>query len=173
VTQDRRRIDEVLDPPFAEGLDDLPLDELRRRRGLADEVENELSYYRRLLHGRLDLIRFEQRRRAGEEERELIDALVDVLSDAPSGGGRRASHILTDLPPLPDVGRREIDQVLGDDVLIRLDDASDDDLTESVRTLDEMVSEISVHRIEVQRVADLLAEAVDRRHRTRSGSETA
>ncbi|MFO7547553.1 MAG: aerial mycelium formation protein [Acidimicrobiia bacterium] len=173
MNQDRRRIDEVLDPLFVDGLDELPLEELRRRRGLADEVENELSYYRRLLHGRLDLIRFEQRRRAGEEERELIDALVDVLSDAPSGGGRHTSHILTDLPPLPDVGRREIDQVLDDNVLIRLDDASDDDLAESVQTLVETASEISAHRAEVQRVADVLAGAVDRRHRTRSGSETA
>src|SRR5690554_5280535 len=113
----RRRIDQVLDPAFLADLDDLDLEELSRRRRLADDVENELSYYRRLLHGRMDLIRFEQRRRRGEESRSLIEALPQILSDRERPESPRGRHVVTDLPPLPDVGRREVDQVLGDDVL--------------------------------------------------------
>lgn len=60
----RRRVDRVLDPAFVAGLAGLPLAEVRRRREEADLEEADLSYLRRLLHGRLDLLRGEQRRRA-------------------------------------------------------------------------------------------------------------
>ena len=81
MPQHRRRLDRVLDPDYLEGLDDMTLDQLREHRSTAVEVENELSYYRRLLYGRMDLVKFEQRRRSGEEDRSLIDSLVDILTD--------------------------------------------------------------------------------------------
>ena len=54
----RRRIDIVLEPEYLQGLDGLDLDELRRRRHTAEDVESQISYYRRLLHGRMDLLNF-------------------------------------------------------------------------------------------------------------------
>jgi len=48
---------------------------------MCDDLEGELSYYRRLLHGRLDLLNFELRRRSGEETRSLIEALPEILAD--------------------------------------------------------------------------------------------
>lgn len=170
MTQARRRLDEVLDPDFVLGLDDLDLDSLRDRRGLADEVENELSYYRRLLHGRIDLLRFEQRRRSGEEQRSLIEALPEILADGPTGGRRHAVHLSTDLPPLPDVGRRDIDRLLGDDVLLRIDEVTDDEVSEAIEALGEMATEVSESRRRVQDVADTLAEAVTARYRSDSSS---
>ena len=170
MTQARRRLDEVLDPDFVLGLDDLDLDSLRHRRGLADEVENELSYYRRLLHGRIDLLRFEQRRRSGEEQRSLIDALPEILADGPSGGRRHPAHLSTDLPPLPDVGRRDIDRLLGDDVLLRIDEVTDDEVAAAIEAMGEMATEVSDSRRQVQAVADTLAEAVTARYRSDSSS---
>ena len=65
--EQRRRIDILLDPEFLADLETSSVPELRDRRRMADEVETELSFYRRLLHGRMDLLAFELNRRSGEE----------------------------------------------------------------------------------------------------------
>lgn len=161
----RRRLDQVLAADFTETLDVIDPDVLSERRLLAHEVENELSYYRRLLHGRLDLLRFEQRRRRGEETRTLIEALPEILADPDREGEPRARHIYTDLPPLPDIGRREVDQVLGDDVLTRLDEIDDEDLETAVDAIIEIEAEISNQRKMVQDVVDTLAAELSSRYR--------
>lgn len=167
----RRRIDQVLDAEFVEDLDQLELDELRSRRRLAGEVENELSYYRRLLHGRIDLLRFEQRRRRGDEDRSLIEALPQILADSgPVSGPGRGRHLITDLPPLPDVGQRDVDQVLSPDVLSRLDELDDDALAEAIAAVKEVEQEVSEQRRQVQEVEDRLTEAVSERYRSATGS---
>lgn len=165
--QSRRRIDQVLDPEFVEGLGEFDLDEIRTRRQLAGDVENELSYYRRLLHGRLDLIRFELRRRSGEETRSLIEALPEILADSEQPGTphRSGRYEVPDLPVLPDVGRREIDHVLGGDVLIRIGELTDDELNAAVESISEMEAEISERRKSVQQVEDALVEELASRYR--------
>ena len=163
--QTRRRIDQVLEDGFAtvEGID---LDELRARRQLAHHVENELSYYRRLLHGRMDLIRFEQRRRTGEEKRSLIEALPEILADDPNPAAGRGRHIATDLPILPDNGKRNIDHILGDDVLTRLADIGDADLATALESVEELERRLSEQRRQVQGVEDILADELAARYRT-------
>ncbi len=164
----RRRIDQVLDPEFLAGLDELDLEEVRERRRMAREVENELSYYRRLLHGRLDLLAFEVRRRDGTETRSLIEALPEILADTPHDRTSAPRHVDTDLPPLPDVGKRDIDAVLGDDALLRLDQIDDEGITRSMDALAEMAEEISDQRKAVQEVEDVLSEVVTRRYRSQA-----
>ena len=135
MTETRRRLDRVLSAEFVSDLDELDLGELRQRRRLADEVENELSFYRRLLHGRIDLLRFELRRRRGEEHRSLIEALPHILADAPTGeeaSNHRPRHVVTDLPPLPEVGKREVDQVLGTDIFARLDEIDEAEIDRAI-----------------------------------------
>ncbi|MGH3667653.1 MAG: hypothetical protein ACRDU7_05145 [Acidimicrobiia bacterium] len=75
MSEHRRRIDTVLEPDYLADISGADLDELRRRRETAEDVEAQISYYRRLLHGRVDLLNFELRRRSGQEERSLIEAL--------------------------------------------------------------------------------------------------
>lgn len=164
----RRRIDQILDEAFVADLDTLGIEVLRERRQLANDVENELSYYRRLLHGRLDLLRFEQRRRSGEESRSLIEALPEILADpAPKDGHEsHLRHVVTDLPPLPEVGRREIDAVLGDDVLTRLDDIDDAGLSEAIDLVAELASDYSDRRRQVQDVADRISSVIADRYRS-------
>lgn len=157
MTTHRRRLDQVLDDEFLAGVDGLDRDELRSRRLLAREVENELSYYRRLLHGRMDLLRFEQRRRRGEETRSLIEALPQILADRDRPSATHGRLAMTDLPPLPDEGRRPIDQVLGADVLGRLDELDDDRLEAVIGELGQLEEEISSQRRTVQAVVDRLA----------------
>ncbi len=153
----RRRIDQVLDPEFSAGVEELELDEVRDRRATAREVENELSYYRRLLHGRIDLLKFELRRRSGEETRSLIEALPEILSDPERTCRNTGRVISTDLPLLPEVGRRDLDSLLGNDVLLRIDEISDPDLESAIKTLEEVEKTFSVERRQVQLVEDRFA----------------
>jgi hypothetical protein len=166
--QARRRLDQVLDPEFVSDIDEIELDELRERRQMAVDVEKELSYYRRLLHGRLDLLRFERRRRSGEESRTLIESLAEILSDPSRGDGHdpRRTILDTDLPPMPETGRREVDAVLGDDVLANLDTVDDDGIAAALETVQAIEREISDKRHQVQQVADLLSAQIAERYRS-------
>ena len=168
--QARRRLDQVLDEDFLAGIDEIELEELRSRRQMAVDVENELSYYRRLLHGRMDLLKFERRRRTGEESRSLIESLAEILSDPTRNEGRdpRRTVLDTDLPPLPDVGRRDVDAVLGDDVLAKLDSVDDSGLTDALEAVEAIEMEISEKRRQVQQVADVLSAQLAERYRSGS-----
>lgn len=164
----RRRIDIILAEDFSADLDSVGTDALRERRQMANDVENELSYYRRLLHGRLDLLRFEQRRRTGEESRSLIEALPEILADpAPrQSDTSHARHVVTDLPPFPEVGRREIDLVLGNDVLTRLDEIDDETLSDAIDAVAELAADYSEQRRRIQVIADQISGVIAERYRT-------
>jgi hypothetical protein len=165
MTEYRRRIDTVLEPGYLDDLQSIDLDELRARKQTADEVETELSYYRRLLHGRLDLLAFEIRRRSGEESRSLIEALPDVLGagETPAGGRSRFPTVFS--PDLSDERRRHIDHVLEDDFLSRLPALDGDELLEIRDTLMETEGDISNRRREVQKVVDELHKELIRRYK--------
>ena len=72
VSEHRRTIDIVLEPGYLQDISG-DLDDLRQRREAAEDVESQISYYRRLLHGRVDLP-ISSCRRSGQEERSLIEA---------------------------------------------------------------------------------------------------
>jgi hypothetical protein len=148
----------------------VPLAELRERRVLCEELNTELSYYRRVLHGRLDLLGFELRRRSGEETRSLIEALPEILSDR-NDPPREAMP--KSLPiALPDEGerRRSIDRVLDDDFLTHLPAISDDELARIDDALGEMEREISAQRRTVHGALDAILEELTRRYRDGTAS---
>lgn len=172
--RNRRRIDQVLDPDYTEGIEDLSLDELRRRRDLAEEVERELSYYRRLIHGRMDLIAFELRRRRGEESRSLIEALPQILAGGLGGGVEpgRLRHITVELD-LPEVtGRRDIDKVLDDEATTRITTMTEEELTSFQDALAFAERPVSEQRGNVHEVIDMLqAEIIERYRRGLADSD--
>ena len=166
MPETRRRLDTILDPSFVEGLDDLSFEQLRDRREMVDHVETELSYYRRLLHGRIDLLAFEMRRRRGEESRTLIEALPEILagSDQP-GGGKGRSMRGGFAPPLDfEVGRRQIDRILEDGFLANLPATSDEELAAVDEMLREAEREISGQRSQVHTVHDALQTEISDRY---------
>jgi hypothetical protein len=169
---ERRRIDQIREPAFIADLDTIALDELRARRDLAADVETELSYYRRLLHGRMDLLAFEQRRRRGEETRTMIDALSEILTGRDAPGRGQARHLSTDLPELPVKGRRHLDRILGNDLMIRLSELDQADLAEAAEELADVEGEISAARLEVQQILDRLQAAVISRYKNDLGVST-
>ncbi|MDH3517649.1 MAG: hypothetical protein OEM66_01835 [Acidimicrobiia bacterium] len=159
----QRRIDQILSPDFIHGLEGIDIEELRSRRRLAREVENELSYYRRMLHGRLDLLRFEIKRRRGDEQRSLIEALPEILSGEVWTSSSHGRAFATDLPPMPEIAKREIDRVLGDDLLTRLDTIDEESLESAIDAIETVEAEISAERRQVQAVEDVVVEAFSRR----------
>lgn len=163
----RRRIDVVLDPSYVDGLDGRTVAELGAMRVEVDELENELSFYRRVLHGRLDVLRFEQRRRRGEDDRPILDVLPELLSAGMDGGpvgtsdlGRLRAEFA---PELPEVERR-FARVMDDDILTRLPEIDDDGL---VREIDELVAlegDISARRTRLHEVHDAIVVEIGGRH---------
>jgi len=162
-----RRIDTVLGPEFIVGLDALDLDELRARRDTAEDVETQISYYRRLLHGRMDLLNFELRRRRGEEERSLLDALPEILASGMVLGPEPNLRYIDVMPPLPaTTGRRLIDKIMDDGILTQLPELSDQELVESLERLREVEAELSTQRKQLHVVIDALQDEIVARYRS-------
>jgi hypothetical protein len=163
----RRRIDQVTDPAYIADLSSLSMDQLRERRGVLDDLDAELSFYRRMLHGRMDLLSFEMKRRSGEEKRTLIEALPQILADGIDGPTRNT--IPRDLPlTLPDLigdGNRAIDRVLGDDFLTHLPSLEDDELAEIQAALTGAEREVSAQRRAVYDVYDRISAEITLRYR--------
>lgn len=171
-SQNRRRIDIIRDPDFLDELGTITTADLRARRDMCDEVASELSYYRRMLHGRLDLLRFEQRRRSGEETRSLIDALPEILADptrleeeatGPRPGMSKTLSI--DMPEIPATGRRSVDRALGDDFLTHLPTIDDEELSDIQQDLSEVESEVSDQRKDLYTVYEKIQGELARRYR--------
>ena len=78
-----RRIDRVLSEGYLEGLSSLPLPEVRELRDQAEQEEADLSYLRRMLQGRVDIINAELARRRGDasDGASIIDQLPRILAD--------------------------------------------------------------------------------------------
>ncbi|GAB3681812.1 RsiG family protein [Angustibacter aerolatus] len=170
----RRPIDRILSPGFADDVRSLEFAELRSRRHEAEQEEVDLSYARRLLQGRLDLIRAEQAQRAsaragadaGERtDAEFVHDLAKVLSD----DGPRSDHGLgrhmTAEPSRVGEHRRLAEQAVDD---VQASDPSalgDDELVTAVDHLRRIEQAISENRHKVQAVMDVLTAEVARRYR--------
>src|SRR5437763_11701841 len=84
----KRRIDRVLSPDFVRDLAGLPIDDLKSRRDDAVAEREYLSLLRRLVHGRLDIVRLEAKRRSEGGEGSLLDHLTEALVEHERGGSR-------------------------------------------------------------------------------------
>lgn len=78
------RLERILDPSFLDDLDAWPTARLREQRWACEAEEEAVSYARRLLQGRLDILRAEllRRREAGSDAADdLLAGLARVLAD--------------------------------------------------------------------------------------------
>ena len=174
VNAQRRRIDMVLEPEYLKDIASIDLEVLRERRITAEDVEAQISYYRRLLHGRMDLINFELSRRSGEEERTLIEALPEILASEMVFGTEPNLRYIETMPPLPTItGRRLIDKIMDDGVLTELPELSDDDIREAIDRLGEVENQLSAQRKRLHIVIDALQGEIVARYRTQQGEAQA
>jgi hypothetical protein len=162
----RRRIDQVQDASFLVGLSEMSVDELRDKRMMCNDLDVELSFYRRMLHGRMDLLAFEMRRRAGEEEQSLLEALPRILSEGAytPNPGLPSRSVPVEAPDIERKGRRTVDKALDSDFLARLPMLSDEELGEIQRFLQEVEADVSQQRSSVHTALDTLHEELTRRY---------
>lgn len=161
----KRRIDRIMEPGYIEGLAALATADVRARRLDAVEEEADLSFERRLLHGRIAIMQAELARRAGEGgETSLVDRLTAILTDdrTPTRGGFPGAD------PKFEYGapKRKISKLLADDTLARLPDLSDDEIRARLSALEEVERETSGVRRAVQAVIDVLSEELAGRYRS-------
>jgi hypothetical protein len=163
----RRRIDLVLGEDFLADIDSVDLDDVRRRRREAEQEDADLSFVRRMLQGRMDILRAELSRRSepGGGEEKVVDHLSRILSDA-----GRADHglgrFLTVEPSRVDEHRRAVEQVISDVGVSDVEGNSDDEVRAALERLEEFERGVSATRQRVQKVMDALTTEVTRRYRT-------
>ena len=165
MPQGNRRIDKVLDPDYVIGLREISLDDLRERRREAEQEETDLSYMRRLLQGRLDILRAELARRGGDQS-DLVESLPHILSDdGPAQGPRGMGRHISAEPSRADAHRRHVEQLVADVDLSNPDAHDDASLRRVLETLEAEETKVSESRRAVQKVMDALTAEVTRRYR--------
>ena len=167
----KRRIDQVLAEGFTDGLGELDDGEVRRRRGLARAELEYLSFLRRLLQGRRDILRDElDRRRSGGESQSVVERVVSVLSEGSRGPSRGEAPMV----PLPDEelarARRRVERLLSDAHLSDLGSLTEQDLEAAVVRIEEEERGVSSTRSQVIGAVDALQEEMKRRLRRRHGT---
>jgi chromosome segregation ATPase len=161
-----RRIDRVLADDFLDGIESRPLEQVREMRHEAEQEETDLSYLRRVLQGRLDILRAELARRRGDSTESLVDALPHILADeggtpAPRGLGR---HVAVE-PSRADAHRRHVEQLIADVDLSNPSAHDDASLQRTLETLEREEQDVSDKRKQVQQVMDRCTQEITRRYR--------
>jgi len=164
MAQGNRRIDRVLADDFVSALDQIPLDELRQRRRDAEQEETDLSYLRRMLQGRLDILRAELARRDGEET-DLVQALPRILADDTTGGPRGLGRHIAAEPSRADAHRRHVEALVADVDLSNPSAHDDAALRHLLAVLEAEERKVSETRRQVQHAMDVLTAEVTRRYR--------
>jgi RsiG-like len=159
------RTKRLLDPQFVAGLDARPLDELRMQKSECGDVENALSYLRRLAQGRMEILEAER------ERRERGGSVGDLVKDLPrilAGESARPSVVDTRVPP-PDAPAVELrwpdgrEELVADTTLANLPLISDAELTSTLDRLGEFEREVSETRHQLHGVIDTLEREITAR----------
>ncbi|MEO7555322.1 MAG: aerial mycelium formation protein [Acidimicrobiales bacterium] len=163
-------IDRILSPSYLGDLPHRSIEDIRAMRATCQEVETGLSYLRRMVQGRLDIVGVEiQRRRDGGDPGELADLverLPEILADRsrPAGLGR--------LPQLMAPGEidaplaAELDAITAGHDLATLASAADDDLERFRQGLEQLERDVSQRRRAMFEPIDALQAEITRRYRT-------
>ncbi|MER5771809.1 RsiG family protein [Streptomyces sp. NPDC001985] len=153
-------------PPY--DLRALRLPELRTLRRDSQRDEADLSYVRRLLHGRIDILRAELSRRTQPQapvmDRLVVDRLSEILADAPSRHRTSARHVTLSTPRGEEV-RRLASDMLADVELSDLTARTDEELHAGMGRLVHYERQVSHRRQLLQRMADDCSAEIARRYR--------
>lgn len=161
----RRRIDRVLDPAYVDGIAGRPLADVRELRDEAAQEETDLSYLRRLLHGRIDIVRAEQERRANGDDTKVVERLAAILSANALGPATGSGRHSTLEPSRAEAHRRHVEALVSDVDLSDVTSLPDERLDHALRTYLAEEASVSTRRREVQHVMDLLNEEIAGRYR--------
>ncbi len=158
----QRTADPLPEPPQYD-LPALRLPELRTLRRDAHRDEADLSYVRRLLQGRIDILRAELARRT-DPETPVVDRLSEILADVPSRHRSSARHVTVSTPHGEEYRRLAAD-MLADVELSDLTARTDEELHAGMGRLVHYEQQVSRRRQLLQRTADDCSAEIARRYR--------
>jgi hypothetical protein len=166
TTGGNRRIDRVLREDFLDDLDAMSLGDLRQHRNDAEQEETDVSYLRRLVQGRVDIIRAELARRSGEGTGSLLADLPQILGEsgprtAPRGLGRHSNVE----PSRADEHRRYVESLVADVDLSDVSARTDEELRSALDVFEREESELSDKRRLIFAVLDVCSAEITRRYR--------
>ncbi|WP_329622103.1 ABC transporter substrate-binding protein [Streptomyces sp. NBC_01255] len=141
----------------------LRLPELRALRREAQSDEADLSYVRRMLQGRIDILRAELARRT-DPEAPVLDRLSEILADVPSRHRTSARHVTLSTPRGEEY-RRLASEMLSEVELSDLTARTDEELHTAMGRLAGYEQQISRRRQGLQRTADDCSGEIARRYR--------
>ncbi|MFF4401890.1 aerial mycelium formation protein [Streptomyces sp. NPDC001480] len=164
-----------VEPPGHE-LTRLSLPELRTLRRDAQRDEADLSYVRRLLQGRIDILRAELARRGGEKPvavdgprdatvvASVVSRLPEILTDAPARQRSSARHVTLGTPHNEEYRRLAAD-MLAEVELSDLEARTDLELGTAMGRLVRYEQQVSSRRQHLQRTTDDCSAEIARRYR--------
>lgn len=160
-------LDQLISAPVPDDLQGCSLAELRAIRDHHQDVENGLSYVRRIVQGRLDTVTVEIARRAeGDGASDLIDRLPDALAAHTRGPGLPRPMPDLDPPAWADDLLAQLDEIAPSSRLALPGDLSDEELASlSVRMADDE-RELSKLRHELHRGIDRVQDELVGRYRS-------
>ncbi|MCL7380312.1 ABC transporter substrate-binding protein [Streptomyces sp. 35G-GA-8] len=141
----------------------LRLPELRALRRDSQRDEADLSYLRRLLQGRIDILRAELARRTAPETR-VVDRLSEILTDSPSRHRSSARHVTLSTPRSEEY-RLLAAETLAEVELSDLAARTDEELHTAMGRLVRNEQQLSRRRHQLQRTADDCSAEIARRYR--------
>jgi hypothetical protein len=162
--QGNRRIDRVLAEDFLTGLPAQSIEDIRALRRDAEQEEADVSYVRRMLQGRIDIINAELERRRGGSGASLVDALPRILADD-RGEPHGLGQYKTVEPSRVDQHRRRVEALVADVDISNVTAHSDDELNRALEKLQAEETNTSETRQRIQTVVDACAAEITRRYR--------
>jgi exonuclease VII large subunit len=147
----------------------LGVDELRERRHEAEQEEVDLSYLRRLLQGRIDILRAELARRGrasvpAPADASVVERLPEILTDAPARRSSSARHVTLGTPHNEEYRRLAAD-MLAEVELSDLAARTDLELNTAMGRLVRYEQQVSRRRQRLQRTTDDCSAEITRRYR--------
>ena len=158
-------VDELLAPASLADVDRRPMADVRRMRRQAEQEEVNLSFTRRLLQGRLDIVRRELQRRAEHDGRSLVDLLPEILAEKGRGPAHGLGRHQTVQPTSPEQFETWVNGLAPGVDLSDVPALPDDKLEQAARALGEGERSLSERRRGVQQVMDAVAGELARRYR--------
>ena len=144
----------------------LPTAELRTRRAACEEAEEGVSYARRLLQGRLDLLRAELVGRDEHGAAHVLAALPSILAgDRSHGDPMKARATRLRVPPSADAHAEALDAIADEATLLDPRPLSLDELSDLVAALNEHERQLSTLRHALFQRIDALRDELAARYK--------
>lgn len=161
------RLERILEPGYLDGIEDRPTAEIRAMRDACEEQESGISYARRIIQGKIDIVRAEALRRRDEGTagaRSLLESLPDILGDRVTARSPQVRAVRFLVPPSAQHHARRAER-LGEEVLATVRERPTEELARMVDQLGEEERELSSVRQELFVRIDTLQAELARRYR--------